>query len=318
MADRDDIEQTEDDELAGLMQEEETPEPEEHEEDEGEPEVRAEAEEEGAEDEGEEGEDKSVPLARLLQERKRFQTDLEAARQDAMTLRGQVEHLSGIGEELRQWREEQKAEKEARAAEAQKGAEPEEPDFMTDPEGFARFQAEKAKREALAEAKAEIDALKQEGAQTQEQNAALIQAREQLSVNDQKFAADHPDYYQALDHLRNIHMQNAMLFGATEAEARVQIGQAELQGAIQLLSAGKDPAEAYYEMAKRFGYTSAKKGDEAGDEGEEDDLSRQRKRNRAGSAGSSGLPAALDELVDMEDSEFDEAMGALLGQGNPV
>lgn len=106
----------------------------------------------------------------------------------------------------------------------------------------------------INELKQELQSLKGESQSTKQMNYVthMVEAQERA------FAAEHPDFQDALNHLQKVEMEVAKDFFDTPEEAQAYVAQ-KLQGAI-LTSAqkGKNAAEMMYNMAKKYGYSNKK------------------------------------------------------------
>ena len=133
------------------------------------------------------------------------------------------------------------------------------PSFMEDPEGNINSKVAALQKEIQAlERKAEAG------------NQAAVQAAEEakqrlmqqqfvttVSNAERDFYAAHPDYYQALEHIRTIQRAEMKEAGLSDDAINAAITQAELQTAITSMSNGKNPAEFAYSRAKIYGYKPA-------------------------------------------------------------
>lgn len=230
-----------------------------------------------------------VPLASLLEEREKWDRkvrDMEQRLSRYDTIDQKLEEFQKLREE---------AEKEP------------EPDFDMDPTGSLKYQLER-----LAE---ENRQLKEQfsGVQTQtQQQAAVQQIGQAITASEGKFAAEHADYYDALEHVRNVERAKlkpiAEARGVTDEQLEQQIFANELQAAAQLLQLGQDPASYAYQMAQSYGYKPKGKQQEG------DSLDKLEKgMRRAKSLGSGGGTKKATDLVDSSIDEFDEAMNELFG-----
>lgn len=155
----------------------------------------------------------------------------------------------------------------------------------------------------VAFARQETQALNQRLDWEQQQKQAENTARNFMNAvqqSENQFKASHPDYYEAANYLMQKKFTEYTSAGMTEQQARAAI-QRDAQGlSMQALSAGANPAERVYEIAKTFGY-SPKPNAEA-----------QQEMQRAGQAastptsggGKSGGRLSLDALAKMSPDEF--------------
>lgn len=146
---------------------------------------------------------------------------------------------------------------EQRKAQEAKPAEPAPiPEFVEDPVGHVdaklqRVQSEIARLEKLAadgSAKAEAEA-----AQAKEQ-LALMQFMNRVQSSEAAFLEKTPDYYNALNHARQVRVQEMEYLGMDKAEIAKAINTEEVNAAMAAIARGKDPAEFVYKRAVAAGY----------------------------------------------------------------
>lgn len=87
----------------------------------------------------------------------------------------------------------------------------------------------------------------------------LAQQRALAAIRQQEaeFSKSNPDYFEALEHSRNIRREQIRIF-APEADAAAIDGEMtrqELASAFGMLTSGQNPAERAYAYAKTLGYT---------------------------------------------------------------
>src|SRR5574341_1115512 len=123
------------------------------------------------------------------------------------------------------------------------------PAFDQDPLGH--FQAREAELERqLTGVNEKLEKLGKDE-QTQAQIHRLTTA---TVAAEAEFRAAHPDYDAAVKHLKDISRQDLRDQGYGPAEVEDMLNQGKLAIAHGALSQGKDPAEALYERAKRYGF----------------------------------------------------------------
>jgi len=240
-----------------------------------------------------------VPLATLLQERKDNQARFD-----------ELNRKFGRFETLQERLDQFQRDKEAQAAEANKAPPP---DYLDDPKAYidAALNAVKQEVEKTGENVVQIN-------QQQEAQRQMVAVTTALSNYDTRFAEQSPDYYQALEHVREINVQNALDMGASEEEAAKQAAQAMFVTQVQAMRAGKDPAAFMYNIAKRFGYAGKAPEPDPADKGgkkAEDALDTLLKGQDAGSLGNGGS-VDLAELVDADEDEFTATMESVFGKGS--
>lgn len=133
------------------------------------------------------------------------------------------------------------------------------PDFDDDPTGNLQARLEAANRQ--------IEELRRQTQQTTQATTAqqqMMALRMAIAQQEQSFAAQTPDYPQALAKIREVEKAK-LIFAAQESGQQVNeqeiealLYRNELIAAANLLRQGKNPAQYAYEMAKRFyGYSPA-------------------------------------------------------------
>lgn len=125
-----------------------------------------------------------------------------------------------------------------------------------DPKAYADFKV-KAALDELAGTKKEVEQVKQAATQSQQQTEQM-QFVQQLQTAETLFVRENPDYYEALEHVRNYRRAQLRLLApeAQPEEIDRYIGQEEMQAAAQLAKARRNPIEVVYSMAKAIGFQS--------------------------------------------------------------
>lgn len=168
--------------------------------------------------------ERTVPLATLLEERRRFEAKL---------------------------RELEARQNKAEPVKPETKADPE-IDYVQDPKGYVDLKVQKAlsKLEQL-----EKDGLQSIG-QTREQ-VAEIQLVSAINAAESQIAGEIPDYQQALNHVRGVRLQQLQLINpdATVEQLLDTLSREEKQMASAELSRNRNPYRLLYEVAKTFGYT---------------------------------------------------------------
>jgi hypothetical protein len=75
-----------------------------------------------------------------------------------------------------------------------------------------------------------------------------------VAATEQAFAQQAPDYYDAVEHLRKVRIQQYALAGLDEAEQQQALMADTYNWTRALLQKGRNAAEATYELAKSYGY----------------------------------------------------------------
>lgn len=177
----------------------------------------------------------TVPLAELMSERDRRRL-AELERQQLADRLAKLE----AAEAERQ-----------KAAAAAAPASTEIPDYLDDPK--AHIDAiKKAAEERLAKLEQET-AAEREARQRQEAIAAF---NAEVRAREAEFVAKQADYIEALAHVREVRVQQLKMLApdATDQQIVQQINAEEQNAAMQLIRAGRNPAEVIYGYAKTIGY----------------------------------------------------------------
>jgi hypothetical protein len=86
------------------------------------------------------------------------------------------------------------------------------------------------------------------------QNAFVHQITDTLSTSEAEFRAVHPDYDQAVKHLKDVTRHDLADQGMPASEIEQTLSAGKMGLAHAAIQQGKNPAEALYERAKRYGY----------------------------------------------------------------
>lgn len=249
------------------------------------------------------GEKQTVPLAVMLEERTQLNAKIAHLEQTNQATAAQLAKLQGLENEIRAMREAQA-----------KPPEPE-PDYLEDPKGYVDH-TKKSVAQELAELGNQVKQLGevQETSKTQtEQQQQIMQITQAAAADEATFAKATPDYNDALAHLRDVRGQQLKLAypEATPLQIQQQINREEFASAAMVLGQGRSPAEYAYNLAKSFGYTPAKPGDQ----GDEDPNDLAERRRAARGMGGSGAPPGddLGALMSADKDEFDQAMKEMFG-----
>jgi len=248
--------------------------------------------------------DQKVPLATLLDERNKLTARIQSLENELNNTKLTAERADRIEKqllELRDQRQEQPAI---------------EPDYLDDPKAYVDHRTQSVVKQLqdlgdqLKEATKAQDDTKQRLVQ-QQQLQAIVQG---ASAAEQAYMGKAPDYYEALEHVRNINRTQLKLAypQATDVQINQALNQQELMTAGQLLAQGRNPAEYVYEYAKAVGYKA--KQQQAAQPAHQPDM--REKRERAQSLGGAGTPPGtdIDQLMGMEKDEFDQAMVEMFGR----
>ncbi len=184
--------------------------------------------------------DDTVPLAKYLDDRNRYKAELE---QRDLTIKQIQDRLEAF--------EKKHAPKEAEA-----------PDYVEDPQGYVDHKVQRA-LSALEQAskKAEDQGKKAEETASKARETAELQGfMQQLSAHESRYVAANPDYHDALAHMRGIRAFQLKQFqpDITDEQISSVIAQEEINLAVQLARAGRDPVATAHELAKRYGFVPKK------------------------------------------------------------
>jgi hypothetical protein len=172
-------------------------------------------------------------VAALVAERKQFQAELAARDQRLADLEAR---LAAVG-----------------PAPAPAGQEPPaRPDFIEDPQGYVDGSIK-----PVLEKLEKLEKASTTTAEQLEQERALTQFVTQVQTAEQQFAATAPDYHDALNHVRQVRLDQLRLVAPpdTPDDALIQVvAREELQFAQANLAAGRNPAEQAYKFARTVGY----------------------------------------------------------------
>jgi hypothetical protein len=244
-----------------------------------------------------------VPLATMLEERNKMQARIDMLEQRLATSDQSLGRLEGLRDELAA----------LRAAQQQPAPEPA-PDYLEDPKGYIDA-SQKSVVEQLRDLGNQVKQSEAVQQQTREQlnNQAAVQQIQRVAAGDEEaFAQENKDYWEALDFLRSSRRNQlqVMFPDAQPAQIDGQMRMEEFQTVAAVLQRGGSPAQTAYTLAKTMGYTAQQ------DNTPEDQEDLAEKRDKAQGLGGSGLPAspAIDELMGMETDEFDQAMTEMFGK----
>jgi hypothetical protein len=127
------------------------------------------------------------------------------------------------------------------------------PDPKEDPIGWTEWMD---RRIARQEERAQAD---QASEREQEQRREQVrQVAQQVSEYETDFRETHPDYDDAIEHLRSERIADLVATGYTEADAKVVTTREFLQISARTLVGKGDPAETFYKLAQRRGYSQDK------------------------------------------------------------
>jgi hypothetical protein len=186
---------------------------------------------------------------------------------------------------------------------------PQEPEvtYEDNPAEYLRRQTEKLQQET--EAQRQRNQQQEELAQQQE---AYRNFYAQVTSQEQQFAQSQADYYDAVQHLREARAQEYAAAGYDPQQVQTIITQEAHSVAANALRNGRNPAQAFYELAKLRGWSTAQASAAAPEPppvSEEvqrlETVRRGVEANQTlGTAGETGGRLTLAQLSEMDDDEF--------------
>lgn len=255
-----------------------------------------------AQERAKQDEQRTVPLATMLEERNRLTSKIDLLEQRIAQQNDSLEKLRSLESDLR-------ALKEQRDQVVEQA-----PDYLDDPKGYVDHTA-KSVAQQLKELGDQTKKLSETQELTQKQQQQMAQVQQlatAMSTQEQEFAQKNKDYWDALEHYRNVRRQHMKLtFPQAQPHQIEQALQAEeFQTGAAVLQQGRNPAEYAYEMAKTLGYTRQKPEQEA-----EANAEMAANREKAQGLGSSGRSAGgdIEDLMSKSADEFDQAMKEMFG-----
>ena len=135
------------------------------------------------------------------------------------------------------------------------------PDYLEDPQGYVDRKVGTLTQslQKLEQATTAATTKATETAEQVQQREQLNQLMVTVNVQETEFTKEHPDYQQALLHMRTQRAEQLQeLFpDATQAQILAQLRVEEVQAAARAVQAGKNPAQVAYKLAGTFGYRKA-------------------------------------------------------------
>lgn len=248
----------------------------------------------------------TVPLATLIEERKRLQEQLAEER-------ARASRFERLEDEIRRVR----SERAQQQPQPQATQQPERPpvDYLEDPKGYVD-----STREEL------IDRLKRlEGTTQQTQQAAAVmaferQVRNALGAAESSYVEQQPDYYDALNYVRSVKQRElGAIYPQAQPEQIQQIlTQQEIAFGAQMLQQGVNPSAQAYKMAQALGYqapTAQNQDSNSQAKASGSGVDRRRLQGMGGAqAGQTGPDSELERLMAGDSDEFDQALAELFGK----
>lgn len=191
--------------------------------------------------------------------------------------------------EFRKFKEQIEAEK----------AKPQIPDLATDPVGHFKMATDLTQQElaAIKERQARAD---------QESQRQQAEQRFQMTVIDheRRFVKDTPDYFDAMQHLREVRDQELQMYGVVDPTERQSILHREAMGiAWNAMQTGQNPAQKAYELARFRGY---KPGPKAAEKIDTLKKGAEAAKSLSGKGGEGPAAMSPEALLEMSDEDFDK------------
>lgn len=231
----------------------------------------------------EKAEDRKVPLAALREERQRRQQ---------------------LDQELARIREQNARMEERFKALAERFQQPQEPEpkFEEDPAGYLRHKAETTEQR-LARLQQEQEASRQSAAQQE----AMVRFQQQFMADEAAFAQEAPDYYDAVNHLRETWTKQFQAAGFDPMTTAHMIQNQIIQVSHLAAQRGITPPQAFYQAAKATGFQQQKQAAPANPAANLQRVSNgQRAAAGLGPSGGDGGEMTLAKLAALDDDEFDK------------
>jgi hypothetical protein len=254
-------------------------------------------------------EPQTVPLATMIEERKKLQAQLEEERARAA-------RFERLEDEIRRIRAERQQNVSREAPQAPPKREV--PDYLEDPRGYVD-----ATKEELVERLQKLEGQTNQASQAAQAMAFERQVRTALAAAEQSYSQQTPDYYDALQHLRQVKAQELALMypQAKPEQITTMLNQQEIAWGAQQLQQNQNPSEQAYKWAQALGY-QPKSGQNQGQEGDTSPqgksgsgVDRRRLQGMGGAqAGRAQSDSELERLMDGSPDEFDQAMSELFGK----
>lgn len=247
-----------------------------------------------------------VPLATLLEERKKFQQQIDEERQRAA-------RFERLEDELRRLR----AERQGSAPRETTPPKAPPPDYLEDPKGYVD-----SSREELIERLKKLENVSEQASRQTQQLQFERQVQQAASAAEATFARENPDYLEALSHVRTMKSRELAVSMPDASPAQLQqlMNQAEIQWAAQMLQRGLNPAEQAYKLAQALGYQRQEEqnsAQQAASQAKQDGSGVDRRRLQGMGGGNSGrarTDSELENLMAGSADEFDQAMSELFGR----
>lgn len=226
--------------------------------------------------------------------------------------------LAAYLEDKNKWQAEKKALEERLAKlESPPKAAPPEPEFEKDPKGYTDHKLNTALeqlKQQQSEAQKQVEQVAQT-AQMSRQQTEQLAFSQHLQTAEAAFVKENPDYYEALSHVRSVRAQQLKLMAPdiTDEQIMQQVSAEEMNLAMQLARAGRNPISTVYQLAAAYGYR--KQEAKGGDDLKLPEVPGQKQLPPDQTLGSGGGRGGdtQDDAADNKD-EFDQAWSEMFGK----
>jgi len=166
-----------------------------------------------------------------------------------------------------------------------------EPNYDDDPATYLKHQTENINER--------LQSFEQQQQQAHQQAQWFNNLQQKMTGIETDFVQQNPDYHDAINHLRTVRMQDYQGMGITD---QGQIQNALTQDAVFVINAAlqaeRNPAQALYDMAKRYGF-----------QGKQSDQIKQMQETMSqaetlGPSGGGDDKLTLEAIANMDESEF--------------
>jgi hypothetical protein len=166
-----------------------------------------------------------------------------------------------------------------------------------DPIGYQRYQQEQLQRNLQTTTQQLDERFKQQANEIES-----LRQRTYIDTQERLFSAKNPDYLSALEHFTKTRSEMLEEMGIEETERQAMLQQELGHLVNQALRANRNPAEAVYNMAKRFGYKGNGKDPAEKLDTVQKGMDTSKSLGQAGGHGAKELTA--ESLAEMSDEDF--------------
>lgn len=242
--------------------------------------------------EPEEPEEAPEPEKQDQQDQDAPRGDLRVALREERERRRQAEQVARQAEQVaQQTQQQQRALAQYLAAQVAaqnrppQPQQPPPPNFENDPAGYLKWVVDQQQQQIV-----QMRQYQQQAEQQQQAERTMMQAQSAVVGSEEKFAAKNPDYYDAVDFMRDRLKARFKTLGVTEDRLDDVVATDLRQFGLRALQHGANPAEKIFELAKIEGYNGRR-------EANEQRLSRIAQGSAASRGARSSAPASNGELT---------------------